>query len=109
MPFIRIRRNWQITAKTIHTISIDIREGFFNDTMRLYPDDELLASVKAGLSGVQGYRLFDVDGRTFELRWVWNMLIGNPESVVIMHKGRILAQYGSDRAAKDDVLTDRGN
>lgn len=48
--------------------------------------------------------LFEVDGRTFELRWVWNMWIGNPESIVIMHKGRVLAQYGSDRAAQDEII-----
>lgn len=104
MPFLRIRRNWQITVKTTHTISLDIREGFFNDTMSLYVDDALLATIKAGLLGWRGYHLFDVDGRILELRWVWSLMSGNPQSIVIMHKGRILAQYGSDRAAEDDIL-----
>lgn len=104
MPFLRIRRNWQITGKSMHTVSLDVREGFFNDTMNLYIDDALVRTAKAGISGFRGYELFELDGRTHELRWVWSMFTGNPKSIVIMHKGRILAQYGSDRAAEDDIL-----
>ena len=104
MPFLRIRQNWQITVKTTHMFHLDVTEGFANDTMRLYVDDELVVTAKAGLSGTKGYELFEVDGRTFELRWVWSLLSGNPQSIVVMHKGRILAQYGSDRAAQDDII-----
>ena len=104
MPFYRIRQNWQITVKDPHTFHLDVKEGFANDTLRLYVDDELLVEAKAGINGTKGYDLFEVDGRTFELRWVWNMWIGNPESIVIMHKGRVLAQYGSDRAAQDEII-----
>lgn len=104
MPFLRIRQNWQITVKTTHMLHLDVKEGFFNDTMRLYIDDALIVTAKAGMSGRQGYELFEMDGRTHELRWVWSLMSGNPSSIVIMHKGRILAQYGSDRAAEDDIL-----
>lgn len=104
MPFIRIKKNWQVVVKTPHTFHLDIREGFFNDTLRLYVDDTLAVEAQAGINGFQGYALFDVDGRTHELRWKWNFWTGNPESIVVMHKGRILARYGSDRAAQDDIL-----
>lgn len=104
MPFIRIKKNWQVVVKTPHTFHLDIREGFFNDTLRLYVDDALAVEAQAGISGFQDYALFDVDGRTHELRWKWNIWTGNPESIVVMHKGRILARYGSDRAAQDDIL-----
>ena len=104
MPFWRIRKNWHLTVKTPHTLHLYIREGFFNDTVELYVDDALATTVHAGISAMQGVQLFDIDGRTHELRWVWSWLTGNPISIVIMHKGRILAQYGSDRAAQDDIL-----
>lgn len=104
MPFRRIRQNWQVTVKDTHTFHLDVKEGFANDTLKFYVDDELKITAKAGMSGTQGYELFEVDGRTFELRWVWNLWIGNPVSIVVMHKGRILAQYGSDRAAQDDII-----
>lgn len=104
MPYVRIRENWQLTVKTPHIIHLDVREGFFNDSIELYVDDERVVTATAGVSSWQGYSLFDIDGRTHELRWVWSWLSGNPKSIVIMHKGRILAQYGSDRASQDDVL-----
>lgn len=103
MPFIRIKRNWQLAGKEMRTVSLDVREGFFNDTMRLYVDDVLVATEKAGMAGRAGYTLFEIDGRTHELRWVWSFLSGNPISIVIMRKGRILAQYGNDRAAEDAI------
>ncbi|GAB5490413.1 MAG: hypothetical protein Phog2KO_06280 [Phototrophicaceae bacterium] len=104
MPYLRIRQNWQITVKESHTFHLDVKEGFANDTLKLFVDDELVVKAKAGISGWKGYALFDVDGRTHELRWSWNMWSGNPESIVVMHKGRILAQYGSDRASEDDII-----
>lgn len=104
MPFLRIRKNWHMTVKTPHTFHLDIREGFFNDTLRLYVDEYLAVEAQAGVAGFQDYALFDVDGRTHELRWVWSYWTGNPISIVVMHKGRILAQYGTDRAAQDDIL-----
>ncbi|MEM9951461.1 MAG: hypothetical protein AAF846_07670 [Chloroflexota bacterium] len=104
MPFLRIRENWQLIVKEPHTIHLYIKEGFLHDTIKLFVDDELVVAAKAGVTGWQGYALFDIDGRTHELRWVWNMLTGNPSSIVIMHKDRILAQYGSDRASQDDIL-----
>lgn len=104
MPFLNIRQNWQITVKSTHMFHLHVKEGFFNDTMRLYVDDELVVTAKAGMSGWRGYELFEVDGRTFELRWVWSFMSGNPQSILIMHKGRILAKYGSERAAEDDIL-----
>lgn len=106
MPFIRIKKNWQVTVKTPHTFHLYVKEGFFNDTIQLYIDEDLVVEAKAGVSGWKGYTLFDVDGRTMELRWVWSLLTGNPVSILVMHKDRIIAQYGSDAAAKDDVLTD---
>jgi len=104
MPFYKIRRNWQIQARTTHTVHLHVREGFFNDKIYLYVDDQQVVEAQAGLVGASGYALFEIDGRTHEFRWIWNMLIGNPTSIVIMHKGHILAQYGSDRAAQDDIL-----
>ncbi|MGB7338474.1 MAG: hypothetical protein WBC91_06240 [Phototrophicaceae bacterium] len=106
MPYLRIRQNWQLIVKEPHTVHLDVREGFINDTIELYVDEDLVATAKAGLVGASGYQLFDIDGRTHELRWVWSLMSGNPVSIVIMHKDRILAQYGSDRAAQDDLIQD---
>lgn len=101
MPFIKISKNWQIQGKTPHNVHLHIKEGFFNDTLTLYVDQDKVLEARAGLAGAHGSALFEIDGRTHELRWMWNMLIGNPSSIVIMLKGRILAQYGSDAAADD--------
>jgi hypothetical protein len=105
MPYFRITHNWQITVKKPHWFRLELREGFFRDDIRLYVDDELAATgeIRAfPLIRLKGATLFDVDGRTFELKWEWNFWTGNPKSLVIMHKGRILAQYGNDSAAKID-------
>lgn len=104
MPFLRIRKNWQFQVKTTHQIHLYIKEGFWNDTILLYVDDELVVSDNIDLLRLKDYALFDIDGRTHELRWIWSFWTGNPNSIVVMHKGRILAQYGNDRAAKDDIL-----
>lgn len=102
MPYFRIKENWHINMKTPHTLFLDVREGFFWDTLRLYVNDSLLAEATITVFRKQGYRLFDIDGRTLELRWLWDHLGGNPLSIILMHKDRILIQYGSDAAAKLD-------
>lgn len=48
-------------------------------------------------------KLFEVDGRIFELRWIWGFFSGNPKSIVIVYKGRTLARYGSDQAAQIEL------
>ncbi|MGJ3238419.1 MAG: hypothetical protein ACFE0Q_06915 [Anaerolineae bacterium] len=106
MPFWRIRENWQITFKTTHHLHLLVREGFFRDTILLYLDDQQVVNAHAGINGWHGYTLFEIDGRTVALRWAWSLLSGNPKSIVITHKGRILAQYGSDQAADDVILED---
>lgn len=106
MPYLRIRKSWQITVKDSHNFHLAVKEGIVNDSLKLFVDYELVVKAKAGMSGRKGYALFDVDGRTHELRWFWNMWSGNPESILVMHKGRILAQYGSDRASEDDIIED---
>jgi hypothetical protein len=84
-----------------------IKEGFWNDTISLYVDDKLLVIDKINLLRLRDYALFEIDGRTHELRWIWSMWTGNPSSIVVMHKGRIIAQYGDDRAAKDNWFEDK--
>ena len=104
--YYRIKRQWRQVVKTEHQFDLDIREGFFRDTILLYMDNQLVAQGQAYYGKLRDYALFDVDGRTFELRWVWHWW-GHPISVVLMHKGRTLYQYGSDRAAQDDVIESR--
>ena len=107
MPYLRIRKNWQFQVKTTHQIHLYIKEGFWNDTISLYVDDKLLVIDKINLLRLRDYALFEIDGRTHELRWIWSKWTGNPSSIVVMHKGRIIAQYGDDRAAKDNWFEDK--
>jgi hypothetical protein len=102
--YFSLTETWTISVKTPHEFRIHAVEGFFEDNLRLYVDDELVAHAKVNLFSIKGYQIFDVDGRTLELRWLWGMLAGNPVSIVIMHKGRILAQYGNDKAANDATI-----
>jgi len=98
MPFWRIQRDWDFQVKELHHLRLVVREGFFNDTLELMLDGYVVVSVKAGMSAWQGKTTFDIDGRVFELRWIWNMLTGNPVSILVMYDERVFAQYGSDAA-----------
>lgn len=104
MSFVQLNRHWKITVKTKHDFELDVQENILVDVLKLYVDDVLVAKGTASYFNLKNYCLFNVDGRILELRWVWNWRTGNPLSILIMHKGRILAQYGSDRAAKDDFF-----
>lgn len=101
MPFLRINKEWDFPVKEQHHVRLEVREGFFNDTMRLYVDGYLVVEARAGMVGATGYRDFEIDGRIFQLRWIWNMFTGNPSSIVIVYNGRIFAKVGNDRAAHD--------
>jgi hypothetical protein len=100
--YFRMTHNWEIAVKTPHMFRLELREGLFRDTLRLFVDDELMTTGTASTLNPNGVRLFDVDGRTFELKWEWHRWLGDPKSIVLMHKGRILARYGGDSAAKID-------
>lgn len=105
MPYLRFKRTWAIQMKTMHHVHLHVTEGFFNDRIRLYVDDYLAVDRQAGVTtGMTGYELFTIDGRELVLCWAWHWLTGNPLSIVILHKDRILARYGTDRAAQDDIL-----
>lgn len=99
MPYGRIKRELSITVKEPHTFLIDIQEGFFNDTLRLYVDGQLVVEGIAGMSILKDYVGFEVDGRILELRWVWSWWTGHPRSIVIQYRDRVLAQIGDDYAA----------
>lgn len=101
MPFLRIDKSWDFQVKELHNVRLDVREGFFNDMMRLYIDGYLVVTAKAGLVGARGSETFEIDGRLFQMRWIWNMWTGNPASIVIVYNERIFAQIGTDRAAWD--------
>jgi hypothetical protein len=101
-----LSEKWIINVKTEHEFHIHSIEGFFQDNLWLYVDDELLVHAKVDIFRIKGYQLFDVDGRTFELRWLWSWLGGSPVSIVIMYKGRILAQYGNEKAARVEMDTE---
>ncbi len=100
MPFLRIQRDWDFQVKELHHLKLVVREGFFNDTIELYLDGMLVVSARAGYSGWEGVQPFDIDGRTFELRWVWNLLTGNPASIMVTYDERIFAQFGNDSALR---------
>jgi hypothetical protein len=102
--YFSLTESWIIHVKTRHEFRIHAIEGIFEDNLRLYVDEELVAHVKVNVLRIKGYQLFDVDGRTLEFRWLWSWLAGDPVSIVIMHKGRILAQYGNDKAANDATI-----
>ena len=102
--YFSLTETWIIDIKTRHEFRIHAVEGFFEDNLRLYVDEEIVAHAKVNAFRTKGYALFDVDGRTLELRWVWSMLAGDPVSIVVMHKGRVLAQYGTAKAAIDSVV-----
>jgi hypothetical protein len=102
--YISVSESWLVTIKTEHEFRTHAVEGFFEDNLRLYVDDNLVAHAKINLFAMKGYEVFDVDGRTLELRWLWSWLAGSPVSIVIMHKGRILAQFGSNKAADDALI-----
>lgn len=104
MPYGRIQQKWTITIKHPHDFFLDVREGFFNDTLELYVDDWLVAEGRAGAVSLKDRVTFEVDGRILELRWVWGWFTGHPRSIVILYRGRILAQVGDDYAAQDSVL-----
>lgn len=99
----RVERAWRQVVKDEHEFYLHIREGVLQDMLFLFMDKELVVQGKAHYLNMKDYALFDVDGRTFELRWVWHWW-GHPISVVLMHKGSILYQYGTNRAAQDDVI-----
>lgn len=102
--YFSLTETWLITVKTEHEFRVHAVEGLFQDSLKLYLDDELVAHAKVHIFSLKGYQLVEVDGRTLEFRWVWGLPSGHPISIVIMHKGRILAQYGNDKAAKDIEL-----
>lgn len=106
--YFRIQRNWELRVKMIHQIHLDVREGFWRDKILLYVDDELLVHDTVSIRHIKDYALFDIDGRTHELRWIWSFFAGFPLSIVLMYKGQILAKYGDERAAKDDFLNQEG-
>jgi hypothetical protein len=103
MPYVRLQQQWHITVKDPHTLLLDVREGIFRDKLQLFVDSILATEAIASVWRPKGYRLIDVDGRTLELRWIWDRLGGNPISIILMHKERILAQYGSDAAAQFEI------
>ena len=106
MPYIRINEEWSMPVKSEHHFRLDVREGLFNDTLRLYVDDELIATGKINIFDLKGKTPFMVDGRMFELRWVWSWWTGNPLSIVVMRNGRMLAMYGCEVAANDSEFRD---
>jgi hypothetical protein len=101
--YFSLTESWIIHIKGRHEFRIHAIEGIFEDNLRLFVDEELVAHVKVNMFRLKGYQLFEVDGRTLEFRWLWSWLAGDPVSIVVMHKGRILAQFGDNKAA-DDVL-----
>lgn len=101
MPFLRITEEWDFQVKEMHNVRLDVREGFFNDTLRLYVDGYEVVQAKAGLIAVKGSVPFEIDGRVFDLMWIWNMWTGNPASIVIAYNGRVFAQVGSDKALQN--------
>ncbi|MGB1286291.1 MAG: hypothetical protein ACPG7F_07160 [Aggregatilineales bacterium] len=110
MPYWRIRQTWQITMKTPHTVHLLLKEGWFRDTILLYVDDRLVLETRVFVTSRQfkGKMPFEIDGRILELRWHWSIWSGNPTSIVIMYKDRVLAQYGDDRTAHDDLFLSSG-
>lgn len=104
MPYIRINEEWTMPVKGEHHFRLDVREGFFNDVLRLYVDDEEVATGNINLFHLKGMTSFMVEGRFFELRWIWNRWTGNPLSIVIMRNGMMLAMYGCEEAARDDLF-----
>lgn len=98
MPFLRIQRDWDFQVKEMHHLRLVVREGFFNDTIELILDGMIVVSAKAGFSSWAGKTTFDIDGRIFQLRWVWNALTGNPTSILVTYDERIFAQYGNESA-----------
>lgn len=101
MPFFRIEQEWSIQAKTTHKVKLLITEGMFRDEMHLFVDDVLVLRIWASYANMRGIKPFEVDGRPFELCWWWGFW-GNPVSIVVRYKERILAQYGTSRAADLD-------
>lgn len=104
MPYFRINEEWEMPVKTVHYFRLHVSEGFFRDTLNLYVDDEIVATGTITMFDLKGMTSFLVDGRLFELRWIWNMWTGNPLSIVIMRHDKMMAMYGCEEAAKDDAL-----
>ena len=104
MPYIRINEEWTMPIKTDHHFRLDVREGFINDKLKLLVDDEVVATGTINMWNLKGVTSFMVEGRMFELRWIWSWWTGNPLSIVVMRNGRMLAMYGCEEAAKDDAF-----
>lgn len=106
MPFIRLKRTWSVQMRTMHQVHLHLSEGFVRDRLRLYVDEDLVLEARPSFYNMKGLELFEIDGREVELRWLWSFWTGNPESIVLVHKGHLLAQVGSDRALDDSLFTD---
>ena len=88
-------------VKDTHHFRLDVREGFFRDTLTLYVDGEVVATGAITMFQLKGITNFLVDGRLLEMRWIWNTWTGNPLSIVIMRRNTMLAMYGCEEAAND--------
>ncbi len=95
-----IELEWKFTIKSPHKILVRRKAGLFIDRIEAVLDgDNLIMSRQAASWKQRGRHKFIVDDCPMEICWKWN-LFGNPESIMVLANGEVIAQYGSSKAAR---------
>ncbi|AFY78233.1 hypothetical protein Ple7327_2999 [Pleurocapsa sp. PCC 7327] len=94
---------WQITLTRPHVIEIKNTGGFFQDKFRVIVDGIEILNKLIFLG--YGSHSFILDDSLVEIRWFVNYFSGKIDSIVLMQDKIILAQYGSDRAARKTFIS----
>lgn len=99
-----IQFTWNILVKEYHQVTVTRIGHPWTDTLEVALDGKTIVSRTVGpiqgmgISGGQ-QRLY-VDGCQIEMRWKYNGSTNDPDSIVLIRDNKIIAQYGTQRAAK---------
>ncbi|MCS6799836.1 MAG: hypothetical protein NZ898_15185 [Myxococcota bacterium] len=95
--------DWQIWTGQPHWIRVR-REG---DLLTVTLDDRRVATLIASAPGSRrGVHHLHIDGRTFELRWLWRRPEADVDAMIVVEGNQMLA-HGGDRAACEHLLDPR--
>ena len=84
-----------------HNIQIVVKDGFFQDTMSIYINDQLASQGKVGMLNPKGGEEISTDGQSIIVKWLYNAWVGGkPKSLIISNDKQIITQYGNDNAKR---------
>jgi hypothetical protein len=87
-----------------YRVLVEITSGAFSNKLIVNVGGRFILEEKITNFKSRGGVSFTVGDKSLELRWLWNVIIGQAESIVCLDTDeQILWMYKTDRAAKTDV------